>query len=106
MYSYAANLRRVIDGDTVVLDLDLGFRLWRENESYRLARIDAPELRDEPAGPAARDALAAHLGAAASLMVQTSRADKYGRWLVELYADGRNVNDWLVASGLASYRTY
>jgi len=43
---------------------------------------------------------------ARSLSVTTTKADKYGRWLVELYADGVNLNDWLVSAGHAAYRTY
>jgi len=105
MYSYTATLLRVIDADTVVLDLDLGFKLWRRNESYRLGRIDAPELPTE-GGIAARSALVLELTTARSLSVTTARADKFGRWLVELIADGRNINDWLVSTGHAVYRTY
>ena len=105
MYAYTATLVRVIDADTVVLDLDLGFRLWRRNESYRLGRIDAPELPTD-SGVAARSALVLRLSIAQSLSATTTKADKYGRWLVELYADGVNLNDWLVTTGHAAYRTY
>lgn len=105
MYTYRATLLRVIDGDTVVLDLDLGFKLYRTNESYRLGRIDAPEL-NTALGPASRDHLSVLLAGAASLQVTTAKADKYGRWLVELFGDGVNLNDRMVADGHASYRTY
>lgn len=105
MYQYAARLVRVVDADTVVLDLDLGFYQWRLNRSYRLARINAPEL-NTPEGVAARSALVERLYGATSFLVQTSRADSFDRWIVELYADGANVSDWLVTSGLAVYHTY
>lgn len=105
MYSYRATLIRVVDGDTVYLDIDLGFGVWRRNQSYRLARIDAPEMGTE-AGTLAKAMLDTILTGAASLMVTTSKADKYGRWLVELYADGACVNDLLVSGGYAVYRTY
>ncbi len=105
MYQYAARYVRAVDGDTAGLDLDLGFYQWRLGRTYRLARIDAPELRNE-GGPAARDALAGVLSGAVSLLVTTSRADSFDRWIVDLYADGRNVSDWLVERGFATYRTY
>jgi micrococcal nuclease len=97
MYEYKARLVRVVDGDTVRLDLDLGFRLWRLNETYRLNRINAPE-HDE----SARKALEDKLRSANELVVRTHKDDKYRRYLIELYADGENVNDWLVSSGYAS----
>lgn len=105
MYTYGARLVRTVDGDTVHLDVDLGFGIWRYDQSYRLARIDAPEMNTE-AGPTSKTRLDQLLRGASALMVTTSRADKYGRYLVELYADGHNVSDWLVANGLAVYRTY
>jgi len=99
MYSYAAALVRVIDGDTVRLTLDLGFGLERVDQSYRVARINAPEM-STPEGPPAKVALEGYL-AGKSLVANTSKPDKYGRSLVELYADNVNVNDWLTANGWA-----
>jgi endonuclease YncB( thermonuclease family) len=45
---------RVIDGDSVVLNLDLGWQTWRANESVRLAHVDAPERRDQARWAAAK----------------------------------------------------
>lgn len=50
-----ATVVRVIDGDTVVVDLDLGWRVYRNDEHIRVAGIDSPEL-STPEGKAARDA--------------------------------------------------
>jgi len=44
-YEYRANIRRVVDGDTVDADIDLGFNVWPRNERLRLYKIDAPETR-------------------------------------------------------------
>lgn len=104
MFEYRAILVRVVDGDTVYLDLDLGFGMWRRNQSYRLARIDAPELGTD-AGLTSKIALEDMLRDAA-LMAVTSKADKFGRFLADLYADGACVNDALVIGGAAVYRTY
>jgi micrococcal nuclease len=105
VYQYAARLIRVIDADTVVLDLDLGFYQWRLNRSYRLVRINAPEM-STPDGVLAKAALVEHLAGVTIFLVQTARADSFDRWIVELYADGQNVSDWLVASGFAQYQVY
>lgn len=44
-YEYHADVVRVIDGDTVVLDIDLGFDVKLSNQSVRLLGVDAPESR-------------------------------------------------------------
>jgi len=104
VYSYLATLVRVVDGDTLRLTLDLGFYLRREDQSYRLLRINAPELNTDE-GKAAKAALEAYL-AGKSLLVQTQKADSFGRFLAEVYANGANVSDWLVSQGYAIYRVY
>lgn len=104
MYEYAAKLVRAVDGDTVILDLDLGFYSWRIGQSYRLLRIDAPELPTLE-GVVSREALKAFL-VGKTLLARTHKADSFGRFLVELTADGINVSDWMVSNKLARYREY
>ena len=96
-----AVIRRVVDGDTVVISIDLGFRVWLADQHVRLVsvgpdgaplRFDAPEttgLRAEAAGKAAKLALAALLPVDAVVTVQTFKGDetdKYGRWLAAIWA--------------------
>jgi len=45
MYEYKCNIVKVVDGDTVDVDIDLGFDVWLRNERVRFAGIDAPESR-------------------------------------------------------------
>lgn len=45
MYEYRATVLKVIDGDTVDVDIDLGFGIWLRNERIRVAGIDTPESR-------------------------------------------------------------
>lgn len=88
----------VIDGDTLDIDIDLGFTC-RSKQRFRLARIDTPE-RGQPGWAEATEFLKrSALGRTASLEV--TKTDKYGRYLCELFIDGVNVNDLLLASGLA-----
>jgi len=45
MYEYRCVIRRIVDGDTVDVDIDLGFEVWVMNQRVRLVGIDAPETR-------------------------------------------------------------
>ena len=45
MWTYRAKVIRVIDGDTVDVDIDLGFGIWQKNERVRIMGIDTPESR-------------------------------------------------------------
>lgn len=45
MYTYRCKILRVVDGDTVDIDIDLGFNVWLHRERVRIAGIDAPESR-------------------------------------------------------------
>jgi len=45
MYEYKAELDRVVDGDTVDVDIDLGFGIWLKKERVRIMGIDTPESR-------------------------------------------------------------
>lgn len=104
MWTYPAKLVRVVDGDTVILDLDVGFRMKREGASYRLLRINAPEMNTAD-GQAAKGWLESFL-VGKSLCATTQKSDSFGRYLVELLANNENVSDALVAAGKASYKEY
>ena len=45
MYQYTAKIIKVLDGDTVIIDLDLGFNIVLVNQKVRLAGVDTPESR-------------------------------------------------------------
>ena len=45
MYEYRAILTNVVDGDTVDVDIDLGFGIWMRDERVRIMGIDTPESR-------------------------------------------------------------
>ena len=45
MYEYKATILRVVDGDTVDVDIDLGFGVWLRKERVRIMGIDTPESR-------------------------------------------------------------
>jgi len=106
--SYRASLVRVIDGDTVVMTVKLGFRVSVE-ETFRLLRVDTPELRggtEESKSKArkAREFVKSKLEGAKRIMVESDRVDSFGRYLAEVwYGDEElvNLNDKLLKEGLA-----
>lgn len=113
-YFYSAIVREVHDGDTCTVDIDLGLATWQHGEKVRLNRIDAPELRGatRPRGLASRDFLREQIDGK-PIVIETvkDRREKYGRYLAEVWlvdAKGKwlNINDLMVSSGFAVYRTF
>ena len=45
MYEYKCKMVRVVDGDTVDVDIDLGFGVWMRKQRIRMYGIDTPESR-------------------------------------------------------------
>ena len=45
MYEYRCKILRIVDGDTVDVDIDLGFGVWMHRERVRIMGIDTPESR-------------------------------------------------------------
>ena len=112
MYEYKVNILKVVDGDTVDVEIDLGFGVWLRNERVRLAGIDAPESRTSDAvekvfGQAAKDRVNSLLGAEAVLISQISKSGdnikgKFGRIIGNFKTiNGENVADVLMSEGHA-----
>ena len=91
MHEYKVNIVKVVDGDTVDVDIDLGFGMWLRNERVRVMGIDTPESRtsdkmEKVFGLAAKERLTSLLGAEAILHTQVSKKGedmkgKFGRVL-------------------------
>lgn len=76
---------RVIDGDTLEADLDLGWGVWLRGEHIRLSGVNCPE-RDTAAGLQARDFTQAQIDAAGGIiMVHSKKREKYGRVLAVVH---------------------
>jgi micrococcal nuclease len=45
MYTYIATIKKVYDGDTIIVDIDLGFNIYLYKQIVRLHGIDTPEIR-------------------------------------------------------------
>lgn len=106
-YQYHIKVVRVIDGDTLEVDLDLGF-YTRIRTRLRLFGVNCPELNTD-AGKAAREYVAHALAqSGGDWTAHTLKADKYGnRWDALVYlANGKCLNELLVEKGHAERKQY
>lgn len=109
LYRYKAVVTDVYDGDTITVDIDLGLGAWMRGQRIRLYGINAPELRGEEReeGIVARDWLQdTVLGREVELRTHKDKTGKFGRWLAEVFLDGRNINATMVVNALAREATY
>jgi len=111
MYEYRVKkVLKVVDGDTIDVDLDLGFNI-SYTQRVRLAGIDTPESRttdkaEKVLGLEVKKHLAETLQAASLIVIRTEKPDsteKYGRILGWIFLDGssESVNTALIAGGYA-----
>lgn len=102
MYEYRCKIVKVVDGDTVDVDIDLGFGVWMRNERIRLFGIDTPEsrtrdLEEKKYGLAAKDFLIKWTsGGEITLKTQKDKEGKFGRILGELWTFDTNINQKLI----------
>ncbi len=112
MYEYRAKVNRVVDGDTVDIDIELGFDIVLTGQRVRIMGIDTPESRtsdkvEKEFGLAAKNRLKELLGKTAILKTQIEKdgddaKGKFGRILADFVApDGRMVTEIMIEEGHA-----
>ena len=127
MFQYQAQIQKVIDGDTLVVDIDLGLSIWVRGEKIRLYGVDTPEVygvkRDSEEyklGKKASDFVKSLITKGQTCIIETMKdaKGKYGRYLAVVYiripedvlegedelraiADFYCLNDLLIAKGYA-----
>jgi len=111
LWTFRAQVDRVVDGDTLLVRADLGFHSWTV-ERLRLRGIDTARL-DSKAGQRARDRVEELVRSVDSVVLATARTDRYGRYLADVFygigepdpeavaADGVYLNRQLLDEGLA-----
>jgi micrococcal nuclease len=110
MYEYRAKINRVVDGDTVDCDIELGFGVVLADERVRIMGIDTPESRTSDSveklfGKAAKAKLQELLGDTCILKTQIAKdgedmKGKFGRILGDFIAeDGRLITDIMYEAG-------
>lgn len=102
MHEYNCTIRRVVDGDTVDVDIDLGFDMWIHNERVRLYGIDTPEsrtrdLEEKKAGLFAKDVVLHYLPEGSKQVLRTHK-DKVGKY-------GRVLGEFVIYDSLADRQT-
>lgn len=115
MYEYSAKIVRVVDGDTVDADVDLGLDVHL-NLRFRLYGINTPEIRskdpkEKTAGLAAMNRLVALVeGKQVIIKTDKDKTEKFGRYLTTIFlspsvmtrpAEEISINQILVNEGLA-----
>ncbi len=82
-YLYKAKIVNVVDGDTLILNIDLGFQVIKE-QRVRLTQIDAPELKTA-AGRKSHHHLRDLCASIEKVVLKTNKIDIYGRFLVDIF---------------------
>lgn len=104
MYEYRVKIVKVIDGDTVDVDIDLGFGVWMMDERVRIMGIDTPESRtrdkvEKKFGLAAKARLKSLLGKSCVLKTEVNKngedmKGKFGRILGDFNVYDARTDAW------------
>ena len=107
MYEYSCKIVRVVDGDTVDVDIDLGFGVWMHKQRIRMYGIDTPEsrtrdLEEKKFGLMAKEIVKKWVpeGSTQTLITRKDKSGKYGRILgsfkIVFEEEETTLNDWMV----------
>ena len=107
MYEYRCKVVHIVDGDTVDVDIDLGFGVWMKKQRIRLYGIDTPEsrtrdLEEKKYGLDAKKFITGMLDDEAGITLKTykDKEGKFGRilgelWRITNYAD-QSINEYMI----------
>jgi micrococcal nuclease len=108
MHEYKTKIRRFVDGDTVDVDIDLGFGMIFSKQRIRLYGIDTPESRTRDKEEKFYGKLAAQFlkdqckkGSCITLRTYLDKKGKFGRILGEIIVDGVNINQLMIEEHMA-----
>jgi len=107
MYEYSCKIVRVVDGDTVDVDIDLGFGVWMHKQRIRMYGIDTPEsrtrdLEEKKFGLMAKEIVKKWVpeGSTQTLITRKDKSGKYGRILgsfkIVFEKEETTLNEWMV----------
>ena len=106
MYEYKCTIVKIIDGDTVDVDIDLGFAVWLNKQRIRLFGVDTPESRTRDAeekkfGILAKNFVKGRLPVGSMQILRTRMDDsrgKFGRILGEFVLEETTLNQLLIVT--------
>lgn len=114
LYFYEATLLKIVDGDTITMSIDLGFKTYR-TMNCRLVGINAEELKDsnedkKKIALEAKKWLENNLKLNSIYLIKSKSVDKYGRPLIEIWnynekvdlKEQKSINQEILSSGLVS----
>jgi len=107
LYTYKATVKSIYDGDTIRVDIDLGFGLIFKDQALRLLGINTPEIRGEEKelGLISKKFVEERIpvGSAITIVTERDRKEKFGRYLATVfYGEGsKNLNEELLQGGMA-----
>ena len=109
MYDYKAKIVKVVDGDTVDVDIDLGFGVWLKDERVRLVGVDTPESRtrdlvEKAFGLAAKEFVVNFVEQEGDIELHTASYDskgKFGRILGDIHVNGKPLTSALLDNHMA-----
>ena len=108
MYEYKVKIRRIVDGDTVDVDIDLGFDTILSKQRIRLYGIDTPESRTRDKeekfyGKLSAKFLKEQCKNSSEIFLKTylDKKGKFGRILGELIVEGVNINKMMIEKYMA-----
>ena len=105
MFEYLCKVTRVVDGDTIDVNIDLGFSIWHKAR-VRMAGIDSPESRtrrkaEKVLGLAAKARLKELLKGQKVSIQCTKEKGKFGRVLADVVVNDKSINQQLIEEGHA-----
>ena len=108
-FCYNAKVVRIVDGDTIRLDIDLGFDIVLRNQSVRLYKVDTPEcrtrdLKEKAAGLLAKEVVQNLIATGERVFIRTKldTKGKFGRLLGTIVTtDNININEHLIDNNYA-----
>jgi len=110
MYEYRATIIKIVDGDTVDVDIDLGFGIVLSDERVRIAGIDTPEsrtrdLEEKKFGLAAKARVKQLLGKTCVLKTQINKSGedmkgKFGRILGDFNVYDSATDSWKLLTSI------
>ena len=111
MYEYRCKILRVVDGDTVDVDIDLGFGVWMHKERVRMMGIDTPESRtrdklEKKFGLASKQFVKDMMPVGSKQVLKTQidrsgedKKGKFGRILGDFLIDGKKLTETIIKEG-------
>ena len=111
MFEYNFKLVKVVDGDTIDVDIDLGFGVWLRNQRIRMMGIDTPEsrtrdLEEKKFGLLAKDKLQTLLANGKVIKTFKDAKGKFGRILADVIVYHSAEDRWCGATEIMIAQGY